>query len=197
MKRFFQIPLISLIPLIAAILCTACTQQSLETTYSNQESRIDSFIENLMNSENPPVRVIHNNGSNRIVLGEYIPADDTDMNYREELTESGSVSFYYAGYVFSGSTPSSNNLFATNNQDVAVAAGWELTNADYNILTLNMSDKGALVEGLRNGMIGVRGQDTCYVVFSGKYGFGDKAVGIVPANSALIYQIWVESVNND
>ena len=182
---------------MAAILCTACTQQSLETTYSNQESRIDSFIENLMNSENPPVRVVHNNGSNRIVLGEYIPADDTDMNYREELTETGSVSFYYAGYVFSGSTPSSNNLFATNNQDVAVAAGWELTNADYNILTLNMSDKGALVEGLRNGMIGVRGQDTCYVVFSGKYGFGDKAVGIVPANSALIYQIWVESVNND
>ena len=180
----------------ALIMLSGCTKQSLETTYSNQEDKIDSYISSLT-KENPDYTVVHNNGSNRIVLGEYIPADDTDMNYREELTESGSVSFYYAGYVFSGSTPSSNNLFATNNQDVAVAAGWELTNADYNILTLNMSDKGALVEGLRNGMIGVRGQDTCYVVFSGKYGFGDKAVGIVPANSALIYQIWVESVNND
>ncbi len=181
----------------AVALLSGCTEQELETTYSSQEDRIDSFIERLMNSETPPVRVVHNNGSNRIVLGEYTPADDTDMNYTEELTESGTVSFYYAGYIFSGSTPTSSNLFATNNQDVAAEAGWELTNADYNILTVNMSDKNVLVEGLRNGMIGVRGQDTCYVVFSGKYGFGDKAVGIVPANSALLYQIWVESISND
>lgn len=181
----------------AVALLSGCTEQELETTYSSQEDRIDSFIERLMNSETPPVRVVHNNGSNRIVLGEYTPADDTDMNYTEELTESGTVSFYYAGYIFSGSTPTSSNLFATNNQDVAAEAGWELTNVDYNILTVNMSDKNVLVEGLRNGMIGVRGQDTCYVVFSGKYGFGDKAVGIVPANSALLYQIWVESISND
>lgn len=181
----------------AVALLSGCTEQELETTYSSQEDRIDSFIESLMNSETPPVRVVHNNGSNRIVLGEYTPADDTDMNYTEELTESGTVSFYYAGYIFSGSTPTSSNLFATNNQDVAAEAGWELTNVDYNILTVNMSDKNVLVEGLRNGMIGVRGQDTCYVVFSGKYGFGDKAVGIVPANSALLYQIWVESISND
>ena len=54
-----------------------------------------------------------------------------------------------------------------------------------------------LVEGLRNGLRGVRGGEECYILFSGKYGFGKKAFGTIPANSALAYHVWVESVSND
>lgn len=173
--------------LTAAACTTACKQQELETTYSTQESRIDSFISSLQSSD-PAPRVVHNNGSNRIVLTE---------GTGEELSAEGTVSFYYAGYIFSGSTPSSSNMFATNHEDTALGSSWDLSSADFNILTIRLGEEGVLTEGLRNGLVGVKGGEICYIVFSGKYGFGNKAVGTIPANSALIYQIWVESISNE
>jgi FKBP-type peptidyl-prolyl cis-trans isomerase len=54
-----------------------------------------------------------------------------------------------------------------------------------------------LIPGLKAGLTGVKGGEECQIFFSGKYGFGNESVGIVPANSALVYKIWVESISND
>lgn len=177
------------IVLAGALLCMlqACKKQSLETTYSSQEERIDSFIESLASQE-PAPRIVHNAGSNRIVLTE---------GTGEELAAGGAVSFYYAGYIFSGSEPTASNLFATNREETATESGWTLTSPDYGILTVTLDGNAGLVEGLMNGLAGVKGGEICYIVFSGKYGFGDEENGTIPANSALIYQIWVESLTND
>ena len=35
------------------------------------------------------------------------------------------------------------------------------------------------------------------ILFSGKFGFGNKMIGIIPANSALAYKIWVISISNE
>ena len=171
----------------AACCLVSCKKESLETTYSSQEDRIDSFIEGLMR-EDPAPRIVRNGGSNRIVL--------TEGN-GEVLETGGTVSFYYAGYIFSGSAPTAGNLFATNREETATESGWNLTSPDYNILTLTLDDDTELLEGLRNGLSGVRGGEVCYIVFSGKYGFGDEIIGNIPANSALIFLIWVESLTNE
>ena len=172
----------------AAVCCiSSCKEQSLETTYSSQEDRIDSFIEGLMNQD-PAPRVVRNGGSNRIVLTE---------GTGDVLETGGTVSFYYAGYVFTGSEPSAGNLFATNREETATESGWTLTSPDYGILTLTLDEDTELLEGLKNGLAGVRGGEICYIVFSGKHGFGNEITGTVPANSALIYQIWVESLTNE
>lgn len=165
----------------------SCKEKSLETTYSSQEDRIDSFIEGLL-SDGTATRVVHNAGSNRVVLAE---------GNGDELAEGGQVSFYYAGYTFSGSAPNANSLFATNREDTAVESGWTVTGADYTIATLTLDDEARLIDGLRNGLVGVKGGEICYIVFSGKYGFGDEYVGTVSKNSALIFQVWVESLTND
>lgn len=34
-------------------------------------------------------------------------------------------------------------------------------------------------------------------MFSGQYAFGDNEFGTIPANSALLYYIWVEAVSNE
>ena len=54
-----------------------------------------------------------------------------------------------------------------------------------------------MVKGLRNGLVGVRAGEECEIIFSGKYGFGRKAFGIIPANSALLYKIWVHSISHE
>lgn len=170
----------------AAALAAAagCTKQSLEATYSSQESRIDSFITSQLQSDES-YSVVHNNGSNRLIL---------KGGSGNELKPGGTVSFYYAGYIFSSGSLSTSNLFATNYEAFAIEAGWSVTDPDYSIKTVRLSED-ELLKGLYYGLKGVRAGEECLIIFSGKYGFGNRHVGTIPANSALAYHIWVESVS--
>ena len=171
----------------AAIFTAGCTKQSLETTYSSQENRIDSFITSQLES-NENYSILHNPGSNRLIIS---------GGSGNALGRGGTVSFYYAGYVLSSASLSAANLFATNSEETADASGWQLSGDNqFDILTLNI-DNEDIVEGLRYGLEGVRAGQECYILFSGKYGFGKKPLGTIPANAALAYHIWVESIANE
>ena len=62
-------------------------------------------------------------------------------------------------------------------------------------MTLTLDDR--LLDGLQRGLEGVRGQDECYILFSGKYAYGSRVQGTIPARSALVYHVWVNSISND
>lgn len=168
----------------AIIVAAGCTKQSLETTYSRQEDRIDSFITSQLEN-NSSYSVVHNHGSNRLIIsggnGNALEPGDT-------------LTFQYAGYVFSGSSLSASDLFATNNRTIAEEAGWNLTDADFSDKRVIL-DEDELLEGLYYGLEGVRSGEECIVIFSGKYGYGNRHVGTIPANSALAYHIWVKNVS--
>jgi FKBP-type peptidyl-prolyl cis-trans isomerase len=200
--------------LILLVICLAtgsCVKEKLETFYSKQDTQIDAYmtkarvvkrdsikLEITPNADDPTkndttkvkvewedsLDVIYNKGAVRLVKTEGTgPA----------LEEGGAVSFYYAGYVFT-SNPSS--LFATNHQETAAGAGFILTDDDYQIFEADMRST-QLLEGVRNGLIGVKSGEVCEIAFSGKYGFGDEVFGTIPVNSALLYKIWVLGVSNE
>lgn len=171
--------------LLCGILSAACTKEKLQATYNTQEDQINKYIETSI-SKDTTRTVTHNNGSNRLTLVH---------GTGEELSAHGSLTFYYAGYTFSGSF-SSSNLFTTNREASAVEAGWSLTDAAYDALTLDLKD-ATLLHGLKNGLVGVKAGEECEIIFSGKYGFGDRTFGTIPATSALLYKIWVVSITND
>ena len=178
MKRILTITALA----ILALSLSACMKSKLEETYNSQESKIDSYI----TGKGEGYRVVRNGGANRIVLTE---------GEGEELSGNGYVSFYYAGYTFSGSF-SASGLFVTNHQATAEQAGWNLTDADYQLYEINLND-AKLITGLKDGLLGVRAGEECEILFSGKYGFGNENFGIIPAKSALLYKIWVVGVAND
>lgn len=164
----------------------SCVGQKLETTYNNQEDKIDQYIEKNRVTGGDTLRVVYNGGASRLV---------TKEGEGMELAADGNIAFYYAGYTFSGSI-SNSNLFVTNHMETATAAGWTLSDEDAKALTINLNEY-RLLPGLRSGLAGVKGGEECQILFSGKYGFGKKAFGTIPANSALVYKIWVESISND
>ena len=189
MHRFSKILILSILAVFAA----SCSKQNLKTAWSTQESQIDSFIESLSTEgdpDNPDALYVHdviyNGGSSRVILRE---------GTGDGLVEGGTVSFYYTGYVFEGSI-SASNIFATNDQQTATENSWEVTDASYEVKTVRLSADDGLVTGLHNGLEGVRTGEICYILFSGQYGFGKRTVGIIPGNSAILYQIRVESVSN-
>ena len=193
--------------IISLALCLAllssCTKESIKTLYSSQETKIETLVEAQLKA-NETYTVTNNEGSTRltVVAGEGDP-----------LTDEKLVSFYYAGYVLTGSSlPTAGTLFTTNSADVATAAKWDLTKAEeedpsgeeeeeefdsrYEILTVKLGEAD-FVEGLYNGMVGVKGGEECWIFFSGKHGFGSSQLGIIPPNSAIAYHIWVHSVQSD
>ena len=197
--------------LILCMSAASCVKDKLEETYSRQETQIDTYLTRnrvvkrdsiqiiiTPNADDPTkndttkvkvewedtLDVVYNNGAARLIKTE---------GTGPELTENGAVSFYYAGYIFS-SSPST--LFATNHRETAEGAKFELTDADYELIEADMT-KARMIDGLRNGLIGVRSGEECEIVFSGKHGFGDEIFGPIPVNSALLYKIWVVGVSNE
>lgn len=188
--------------IFTAILSSGCSK-SLENTYSSQESRIDSFLESTRQRILTAVpeaaegeegyeeyiayqeligmgmgQIIHNRNSNRIIL---YPGRGAS------LSSSGKVTVYYAIYTFNGSV-NANNLVFTNSEEIASESKWEVTEPSFEPVTVALDDK-RMVEGLRNGLEGIKAGEECYIVFSGKYGYGNKVHGTIPANSALLYYV--------
>ena len=162
---------------------SSCVKQKLETEYNNQETKIESYI---TKTKKDTMTVTYNGGSSRLTLKE---------GTGETLQKDGAVSFYYAGYMFNGSI-SNGNLFGTNHQATAEKAGWDLTDGEFNLYETDLT-YARLLEGVRNGLIGVKAGEECEILFTGKYGFGNSTFGIIPANSALAFKIWVVGVSND
>ena len=178
--------------LTISILSASCIKSQLEVTYNKQEEQIDKYINsksivtNATTGEPDTLRVIRNSGSNRIIYTE---------GEGEALRKDGYVSFYYAGYTFNGSV-SASNLFATNRKATAEESGWNVEDIEDELYEISLKDAD-LIPGLKNGLEGVKAGEECEILFSAKYGFGNKALGIIPAKTALLYKIWVVGVTND
>jgi len=172
---------------IACLLALSCQKEEEDLTFNAQEKRISTFMTTQMESDTS-FRATYKNGTARLTVKE---------GSGDSLKVSGTVSFYYAGYIFSSTTVSSSNLFATNNKTVADGVDWNLSDSTaYNILTINLNGS-ELLDGLKRALPGVKGGEECYVLFSGKYAYRKRKVGTIPANSALVYHIWVGSINNE
>mgnify|MGYP002624861820 CR=1 FL=1 len=176
----------SILIIAAAVMVSAvsCMKQQIQSYYDNQESNIEKFVDAAKG-----IRTVHNGGSTRVVMVEGDSADS--------LASNGIVSFYYAGYVMTGSSVSTSNLFATNFQDFATSSNWNITDTTGFVVETVKLDEEDLLPGLKNGLKGVRGGEECYILFTGKYGYGSHESGTIPAKSTLAYHIWVESISNE
>ena len=182
MKELTRIALAAL-----CILSASCGKKQMETTYEKQESNIQAIVSSLT-KDNSDATTEYLNGSVRVTL---------THGEGEGLREDGAVSFYYAGFYISSTKIGNNTLFATNYDTFASSARWSVTDSSaFDIKTVNLA-KDDIVEGLRNGLVGVKAGDECYVLFSGKHGFGKKKIANVPARAALAYRLWIKSVTND
>lgn len=173
--------------LMIALAVAACSKESVKTLYSNQETKIETIVKSLISADTTgKAYSVTRKGSQRVVLEEGL--GDT-------LTTSGSVSFYYAGFTLPSTSIAITNLFDTNFYDIAKQAGRDTTDmTKFQPVTVKLSSDN-IVKGLKNGLVGVKAGQQCYVLFSGKYGFGSKELGTIPANSAIAYALHIVEVS--
>ena len=192
MKKSTRILIPVLLLAVLAGILPACEKEAVQQAYDRQETNIARFVEAQLKADQTAT-VTYKDGTVRVVLHDTLSREGL---LADTLQTGGTVSFYYAGYTLTSASVSSSNLFATNHKKTADAAGWKLTDTTaFKIQTLTLDNK--LLEGLQRGLEGVRNQDECYILFSGKYAFGARTQGTIPARSALVYHIWVNSIAND
>ena len=192
MKKSTRILLIPALLLVLAGLLPACNKEAVQLAYDKQETNIANFVE-AQRKADKTATVTYKDGVVRVVLHDTLVREGL---LADTLHTGGTVSFYYAGYTLTNASVSAANLFATNHKKTADAAGWKLSDTTaFHIRTLTLDNQ--LLDGLQRGLEGVRNQDECYILFSGKYAYGSKAQGTIPARSALVYHIWVNSISND
>lgn len=181
----FAHKLISSFCLGALLLLSGCIKENTELVYTNQETKIDSYVKSLLDN-NPTYSVSYNNGSVRVTAVE---------GYGPALEKKNTATILYSGYTFNGNL-SASNLFVTNVKEIAQQSGWDVSDESTFVpASVSPSDK-KLVEGLANGLIGVKQGEECIILFSGKYGFGKKQNGTISANSAIAYHVLVTSISD-
>lgn len=178
--------------ILAAALIGACSKESLQTTYDKQATYIENFVSARMKADTNAT-LTENAGVFRLTLADTL---DRVLGKRDSLLDGGTVVLQYACYTLTGNSINNSNLVSTNVREVAEKTGWYLSDTTrYKLDTLVLDKK--LVEGLRLGLHGVQQYDNGYILFTGQFGFGKTERGTIPARSALVYQYYIESIQNE
>jgi len=157
----------------------SCQKQEQEISVASQEKSIESFVNSQTSS-----RIAFNGGVNRVVLEEGV--GDT-------LALGDSLILEYAAYIFNSGKGS---VFATNIPEIASLAGIDISNSGMENYGIELG-KTTLLYGVELGLRGVKSGEHCYIVFSSRFGYGNKIVGIVPKYSPLIFEVWIKEVKKN
>ena len=167
----------TLILLVSSLI--SCQKQEQEISVASQEKSIESFVNSQTSS-----RVALNGGVYRVLLDE--GAGDT-------LALGDSLILEYAAYIFnSGKGP----VFATNIPEIAALAGIDISNSGMENFGIEYG-KTTLLDGVELGLRGVKRGEHSYIIFSSRFGYSNKIVGIVPKYSPLIFEIWIKEVKKN
>lgn len=190
MKRFLEILRLHKIFLLPALCLVAgvlfsCSKEEEKSAFAAQEKRINAFVEDSLNAH-PEYKVIKNKHITKLIVKEGIG---------EPANGKSEIAIFYIAYTFPSKAPSLNNLLSTNIKEIAERANWTIEQDEntFGVKTI-IPDKDELVQGLKEGLEGVKEGEECYILFSGKYGYGSNKIGIIPTCSALMYHIFVEAV---
>ena len=126
----------------------------------------EKAIEDYVLKTFPENIVEHVDGITRVLV------TDASNGASPEAARDDSLYIYYAGYAFSDGTPS--YCFVQDSGMVRLGKG--------------------LIRGLERGLTGVRQSQEVVLLFSSQYGYGTDKVGMVPENTALIFDVAVARV---
>ena len=129
----------------------------------------DKYIDTYINAHYADCPVYYNDGVSRVVVVEG-PAG------APVIERGDSVYLYYAGYTFGQSGP---------------GAGFVLDSGMVRV------GSGDLIKGLDNGLPGARLGEEALILFSADDGYGTQAVGLVPENTALLFDVGVAQIKKN
>ncbi len=100
-----------------AALAPSCSKSEIQNAYSQQDKDIESIVSSLA-PEGSEATVDYLDGAVRVTV---------KHGEGDALGKSGTVSFFYAGHRITGTSLNVENLFATNNKELAETYAWTVS----------------------------------------------------------------------
>jgi len=169
--------------ILIAIFCIAfasvsCSDKTEQKTLDEEIKQIDTYVSSFSSSGKT---VVKNGLAVRIILKE---------GGGDSVENGDSLYFKYAGYIFSNGL---GTIFDTNLDSLSSKFGIDVYNRGFDAGHVVLK-RGELLDGLVKGLTGAKEGEYSYVVFPSSLGFGNVKVGVVPAMSPLIFEIWIKNV---
>jgi len=154
--------------IVASFFLVACETEAERDAMSRQEKAITDYLTQQL--RDTTIALVTNNGAHRLIL---------QSGVEPAVAFGDSISFSYIGYIFSGG--SSKIIFDTNIDT-------------FNFVPINNNGEGLMtsgkyIQGLENGLLGMKVGEKSQIIFPSSLGYGNNAVGLVPPLSALLFDV--------
>jgi FKBP-type peptidyl-prolyl cis-trans isomerase 2 len=155
--------------LLITVLSTAALAAGCETEVREANINQEQYINDYIEKNYADYEVVRNQGSNRIVLADTLKG--------VPAIEKGDSSYLYlVGFIFGQNGP--QGYFVQDSGMFRVGTG-------------------DLIQGLDRGLIGAHLGEEALVLFPAQLGYGNQAVGLVPENTALMFDVFVAAIKKD
>ncbi len=142
-------------------LLSSCTAESLKEKLVNQEKQIETYIENLKNSDGVNVDTVYSNyGVYRVVF---------TTGAGEEATAGDSLTFIYQAFNF-------NTRVVYDSSGTTTPITRALNSADF-------------ITGLQHGLTGMQANEHSQILLTGEQAYGNTGMGILPAYTPVVFEV--------
>ncbi|MDR0661055.1 MAG: FKBP-type peptidyl-prolyl cis-trans isomerase [Prevotellaceae bacterium] len=174
---------LKLISLSIFIIITACSKDKEADYIANQEKIIDQYWSS--------IRAGNINIADTTIVDDIFRVVLQKGDENIKVSSGDIVSFYYVGAVLTSRGIEASNIFDTNIATVAQEIG--LTIEDFTVRE-DVVGNGRFIAGLEKGLLQMYKGEISQIIFTSKYGYGDKASSVIPRYSPIIFQIEIKDV---
>ena len=204
MFKVKKIAFMAVMTLVMALV-VSCSNQT-DTTLTQQQTGISSYLKNSHQPRLIPEAEIAESLDEQpkfysqwgLDIYRYIATYyDEDRASKPAVALGNEVALRYSAYIFRNSTPSLNDLFATNDEakirelvSNGLDASYEWSSEPL-VVTFG---SGEILDSLEIALEGCHEGDSVEVYLTFESGYGNKYLGMVPQKSALVWYIDILSV---
>ena len=166
---------------IALIAIVACAKDKEAEHVSAQEKIIDTYwakIDSTLFEKTIKDEIF------RIVL---VKGDKT-----QPVEQGSSISFFYMGAILTDKGLDTLQVFDTNIKKVAERL--KLSTAEELEICEAVAGGGHFISGLEKGLLQMHKGEKALIIFTSKYGYGDKVMNTIPAYSPIIFEVEMKDV---
>jgi FKBP-type peptidyl-prolyl cis-trans isomerase len=75
-----------------------------------------------------------------------------------------------------------------------LCGGYDPRREPYDAFTVTAGPEGQVIEGWKQGLMGLKKGTHAKLIIPPTMAYGDRDMGIIPPNSTLVFDVWIEDV---
>ena len=177
--KYYKIMLLAI-----SVLAMSCAKDKEAENITKQEEIIEAYWAKL---EIDNINVFEKDTDEDIFRVVLQKGDET-----QSIAAGDSIHFFYTGAIFTDKGLELSRVFDTN--EASVAKELKLSTEQELKIREDVAGMGRFVSGLEKGILRMHKGEEAHIIFTSKFGYGDKAMSTIPKYSPIIFKVKIVEV---